>query len=166
MVCGCRYALLYASSNAPFIDQPGITLSYSKSIFIHSTPSIVSVVKHYLSLPSRTHQDPQTNHLLCTPTTLVHHPPLHEHRASFSGDFGARLGVGGYSGSCRGTGKERRSDVCWRWWAVCVPCGRVFDVPKSFLSCGLCTLRWMILLPSYYYRCYLFYFIMISLSIN
>ena len=31
---------------------------------------------------------------------------------------------------------------------MCVACGGVFDVPKSFLSCGLCALRWMVLLPS------------------
>lgn len=27
------------------------------------------------------------------------------------------------SGTCRGTGKGRRSDACWRWWASCVPYG-------------------------------------------
>ena len=60
-------------------------------VYIHSTLSIVSVVKHYLSLPSRTHQDPKQAWSYALP------PPWstpREHRAPFSSGLRRYIGNG------------------------------------------------------------------------
>ena len=112
-------------------------------VYIHSTPSIVSVVKHYLSLPSRTHQDPQTSLVLCTPTTL--HPGLPPPLAQASGTFFLGTSTLDWNGWAqwvvqRNGQREAVRRVLEVVGSVCSVRGGVFDVPKSFLSCGLCTL--------------------------